>query len=61
VIDFARYDLPAHEPQDLSRNWSLLGRINQKQTRPQDQPCPLAALPEEDRVLIRSVLPELGV
>jgi hypothetical protein len=35
-------------------------RLNQKQTRPQDQPCPLAALPEEDRALIRSVLPELG-
>ena len=43
-----------------TRNWSLLGRINQKQTRPQDQPCPLAALPENDRALIRSVLPELG-
>jgi hypothetical protein len=60
VIDFARYDLPAHEPQDLSRNWSLLGRINQKQTRPQDQPCPLTALPDDDRALIRSMLPELG-
>lgn len=24
VIDFTRYDLPAHEPQDLSRNCSLL-------------------------------------
>lgn len=60
VIDFTRYDLPAHEPRDLSRNWSLLGRMNQKQTRPQDQPCPLAALPEDDRTLIRSVLPDLG-
>ena len=40
--------------------WSLLGCINQKQTRPQDQPGPLAALPEEDRALIRSILPELG-
>jgi hypothetical protein len=60
VIDFTRYDLPAREPQDLGRNWSLLGRINQKQARPQDQPCPLAALPEDDRALIRSVLPELG-
>jgi len=35
------------------------GRINQKQTRPQDMPCPLADLPEDDRALIRSVLPEL--
>jgi len=61
VIDFARYDLPAREPQDLSRNWGLLGRINQKQTRPQDRPCALTALPDDDRALIRSVLPELGV
>jgi hypothetical protein len=60
VIDFTRYGLPAREPQDLSRNWSLLGRINQKQTRPQDKPCPLAALPGDDRALIRSALPELG-
>ena len=60
VIDFARYDLPAKEPQDLSHNWGLLGRINQKQTRPQDRPCPLTALPEDDRALIRSLLPELG-
>ena len=30
VIDFTRYDRPAREPQDLGRNWSLLGRINQK-------------------------------
>jgi hypothetical protein len=60
VIDFTRYDLPAREPQDLGRNWSLLGRINQKQTRPQDQPCALTALPDDDRALIRSVLPELG-
>jgi hypothetical protein len=60
VIDFTRYDLHAREPQDLGRNWSLLGRLNQKQTRPQDQPCPLAALPKDDRALIRSVLPELG-
>ena len=60
VIDFTRYDRPAHEPQDLGRNWSLLGRINQKQTRPQDQPCTLTALPEDDRTLIRSVIPDLG-
>jgi len=35
-------------------------RIHQKQTRPQDQPGPLAALPDDDRALIRSMLPELG-
>ena len=59
VIDFTRYDLPAHELQDLGRNWSLLGRINQKQTRPQDQPCALTTLTDDDRALIRSVLPDL--
>jgi hypothetical protein len=30
-------------------------------TRPQDQPCALTALPDDDRALIRSILPELGV
>lgn len=59
VIDFTRYDKPAHEPQDLGRNWSLMGEINQKQTRPQDKPRPLAELSGDDRALIRSVVPEL--
>ena len=35
-------------------------RIHQKQTRPQDQPGALTALPDDDRALIRSMLPELG-
>jgi hypothetical protein len=59
VIDFTRYDRPAHEPQDLGRNWSLLGRINQKQTRPQDQPIPLRELTSEEQTLIRQHYPEL--
>ena len=64
VIDFTRYDLPATEPADPepgkhSRNWSLMNRINQKGTRPQDQPIPLAGLTEEERTLIRSHYPEL--
>jgi len=64
IIDFTRYDLPATEPADPkpgshSRNWSLLGRINQKQTRPQDQPISIAGLTEEERSLIRSHYPEL--
>ena len=42
------------------QNERRIMRIHQKQTRPQDQPGPLAALPEDDRALIRSVLPELG-
>lgn len=64
VIDFTRYDLPASEPADPepgghSRNWSLMNRINQKGTRPQDQPVPLAELTEEDRALIGRHYPEL--
>lgn len=47
-------------PQDLGRNWSLLGRVNQKQIRPQDQPGLLEALPEDDHALIRPILPEMG-
>lgn len=34
VIDFTRYDLPAKEPAEMTRRWSLMGDINQKQTRP---------------------------
>lgn len=52
VIDFTRYDRPAAEPRDLTRFWSLLGTINQKQTRPQDRPIELADLPSDDRELI---------
>lgn len=64
VIDFTRYDLPAHEPPDASpdkpaRNWSLMNRINQKGTRPQDKPVLLAQLPAEDRDFIRRRHPEL--
>jgi hypothetical protein len=56
VIDFTRYDRPAQEPQDLGRNWSLMGEINQKGTRPQDKPQLLGELPAEDRELIRRVV-----
>ena len=35
AIDFTRYDLPAKEPKDLGRNWSLINRLNQKGIRPQ--------------------------
>ncbi len=52
VIDCTRYDLPASEPQALVRNWSLLGEINQKQTRPQDRPRPLVELSTETRARI---------
>jgi hypothetical protein len=53
VIDFTRYDLEAREPADPThdrptRNWSLMNRINQKGTRPQDKPVPLRALAPDD-------------
>jgi len=59
VIDFTRYDLPAREPGEKGRNWSLMNRINQKGTRPQDVPVPLKDLPADDRALIARRLPEL--
>ncbi|MCX6561612.1 MAG: DUF3863 domain-containing protein [Candidatus Aminicenantes bacterium] len=64
VIDFTRYDLTAHEPEDPSagnpaRNWSLINRINQKHRRPEDAPVPLAALTAEEQALIRKYCPEL--
>jgi hypothetical protein len=64
VIDFTRYDLPAREPADPepgghSRNWSLMNRINQKGTRPQDQPVALGELPAEEQAMIRKRCPEL--
>ena len=59
VIDFTRYDVPASEPQEMTRKWSLMGEINQKQTRPQDKPVNFKDLPEESRQIIRRVYPEL--
>ena len=60
VIDFTRYDLPAKEPVSGStRNWSLLGEINQKGIRPQDKPVRLSELPAGDRALILKRYPAL--
>jgi hypothetical protein len=64
VIDFTRYDLLAQEPADPSptapsRNWSLMNRINQKGSRPQDTPVPLSELSPEDQALIRQHYPAL--
>lgn len=59
VIDFTRYDLPAQEPRDLTRKWSLYGQINQKQTRPQDAPVPFKELKDEERKMILKRYPEL--
>ncbi len=64
VIDFTRYDLPAKEPGDPepgkhSRNWSLMNRINQKNSRPQDRPVALSELTAEERALIGRHYPDL--
>lgn len=64
VIDFTRYDLPAKEPADPepgkhSRNWSLMNRLNQKATRPQDQPVAFADLTAEEQAIIKRRCPEL--
>ena len=52
VIDFTNYTLPAHEPGVMTRKWSLLGDINQKQTRPQDKPVVIDSLSKKARLLI---------
>ena len=59
VIDFTRYDLPAHEPQGLQREWSLMNVLNQKGTRPQDKPVRLGQLPAEDQQRIYARYPAL--
>lgn len=59
VIDFTRYDRPAKEPQELTRHWSLMGEINQKQTRPQDKPVSFEELPEQWQKIIHDHYPEL--
>jgi hypothetical protein len=59
AIDFTRYDLPAHEPRGLQREWSLMNLLNQKGTRRQDKPMRLGQLPVEDQRLIFKRYPEL--
>jgi len=59
VIDFTRYDLPAHEPEGLQREWSLMNVLNQKGTRPQDNPIQLGQLPPDDQQRIYAHYPEL--
>ncbi len=59
AIDFTRYDLPAHEPQVLQREWSLMNVLNQKGTRPQDKPIRLSQLPAEDQRIIFQRYPQL--
>jgi hypothetical protein len=59
VIDFTRYDLEAKEPGEMGRNWSLMNRLNQKETRPQDKPTPIERLAPEDRAIVARRYPEL--
>jgi hypothetical protein len=61
VIDFTRYDVKAREPKEMTRKWSLLGAINQKQTRPQDKPVPFDRLPEEYQKIILEVYPTIAL
>jgi len=64
VIDFTRYDLRAQEPSDPEpgqhiRNWSLMNRLNQKGTRPQDKPLFIRELNTEEQEIIKRRYPEL--
>ena len=60
VIDFTRYDVKAQEPESGStRNWTLFGDINQKQTRKQDAPVVIEKLSDSQKALIKAHYPEL--
>lgn len=59
AIDFTRYDLPAHEPAGLQREWSLMNVLNMKGTRPQDKPERLSKFSAENRRIIFTRYPEL--
>ena len=60
VIDFTRYDIGVKEPVSGStRNWSLMGEINQKQTRPQDKPIQIDKLSDKSKSLIGEYYPML--
>lgn len=59
VIDFTCYTTHVTEPAEMTRRWSLMGLINQKQTHPQDKPVPLSELPPEAKKLIKKHYPEL--
>jgi hypothetical protein len=64
LIDFTRYDLKAHEPDDPkpgqnTRNWSLMNRLNQKGIRPQDKPIDIGQLKPDEQAIIELRYPEL--
>jgi hypothetical protein len=60
VIDFTNYTLHTEEPKEMTRRWSLLGEINQKQTRPLDKPVPLDKLSTSAKLLIKKHYKKLG-
>jgi len=60
IIDFTPYDKKAEEPESGStRNWTLFGDINQKQTRDQDKPVPIEKLSKEQKAIISESYPNL--
>jgi hypothetical protein len=59
VIDFTRYDLRVAEPMEMTRKWSILGEINQKQTRPQDKPTSVDSLSKQDKAVISAKYADL--
>lgn len=59
VIDFTGYNEKAEEPAIMTRKWSLLGEINQKQSRPQDKPKAIDQLSGEAISLIKKHYPYL--
>ncbi|MCC8425007.1 DUF3863 domain-containing protein [Mucilaginibacter sp. UR6-11] len=59
VIDFTDYRNAAKEPAEMTRKWSLLGEINQKQTRPQDKPISPDSLSVKARSIIMHHYPDL--
>jgi len=60
VIDFTRYDTSVKEPASGStRNWSLMGEINQKQTRTGDKPIPVDQLSKKSKSIIKAYYPNL--
>ncbi|MES2376048.1 MAG: DUF3863 domain-containing protein [Bacteroidota bacterium] len=59
VIDFTDYRNTAKEPAEMTRKWSLLGEINQKQTRPQDKPISSDSLSAKARSVIARHYPDL--
>lgn len=65
VIDFTKYNIPAHEPMDATpkhpiKDWSLINRINQKGLRPQDKPVLLSQLTSNEQALIYRHYPDLS-